>query len=77
MTDKIGLTERENIVYQAIVKFITENNYAPTVRELVSMTGIKSTASISACIDKLRRKGYINCKGRAARTISIKKQVTE
>ena len=73
MTDKIELTERENKVYQAIVQYITENNYPPTVRELVAMTGINSTATISSCINRLSRKGYLTYKGRTARSISVKR----
>ena len=76
MINKIGLTEKENLVYQAIVEFMSENNYAPTVRELVSMTKINSTATVRGYIDRLKRKGYLTCKPSIARSIVIK-QVTE
>ena len=73
MIDKIELTDRENNVYQAIVQYISENNYPPTVRELVAMTGINSTATISSCINRLSRKGYLTYKGRTARSICVKR----
>lgn len=71
MTDKIELTERESKVYKAIVEFIDENKYPPTVRELVTMTGINSTSEISNCINRLSQKGYITYRGRTARSISV------
>lgn len=40
-----GEQTRERIM-QAIISYIEKHQYAPTVRELLEMTGIKSTSTI-------------------------------
>ena len=46
-------------VYQAIVEYIQEHGYAPTVRELCGITGYKNTSSVQRHLESLRDKGLI------------------
>ena len=49
-------TER---IMQAIVSYIAEHQYAPTVREIGSMTGINSTSSVHHYIGALLAEGKL------------------
>ena len=45
--------EKYNTVYEFIKKYITENGYSPSVREICANCGIKSTATAYQYINKL------------------------
>jgi repressor LexA len=53
-----GEQTRERIM-QAIISYIEKHQYAPTVRELLEMTGIKSTSTIHRHILVLIDKGRL------------------
>ena len=53
------MTESRKIVYDAIVAYINEHQYAPTARELCELTGMKSTATIHSHITRLINDGYL------------------
>jgi repressor LexA len=53
------LTERQAEILVLLRKFVRERGYPPTVRELVSLTGRKSTAGVQKLLEALERKGYI------------------
>jgi repressor LexA len=53
------LTKRQTEFLVLLRKFVRERGYPPTVRELVSLTGRKSTAGVQKLLDALERKGYI------------------
>jgi repressor LexA len=53
------LTKRQTEFLVLLRKFIRERGYPPTVRELVSLTGRKSTAGVQKLLNTLERKGYI------------------
>ena len=53
------LTKKQAEVLFLIRTFVREKGYSPTVRELVSLTGRKSTAGVQKLLDTLERKGYI------------------
>ena len=46
-------------VYNAVVAYIQEHQYPPSVRELCDMTGLKSTSSIHAHITRLISDGRL------------------
>ena len=49
----------EEKVFNAIVEYIKEHKYAPSVRELCDLTGLKSTSSVHRYIHNLIKKGKI------------------
>ena len=53
------LTKRQTEFLLLLRKFVRERGYPPTVRELVSLTGRKSTAGVQKLLKALERKGYI------------------
>ena len=53
------MTERQAEIFVLVRKFVRERGYPPTVRELVSLTGRKSTAGVQKLLNALERKGYI------------------
>ena len=53
------LTKRQAEVLFLIQEFVRDNGYPPTVRELVSLTGRKSTAGVQKILDALQKKGHI------------------
>jgi repressor LexA len=53
------LTKRQTEIFVLLRKFVRERGYPPTVRELVSLTGRKSTAGVQKLLNALERKGYI------------------
>jgi len=53
------LTKRQGEILLLLRKFVRERGYPPTVREMVSLTGRKSTAGVQKLLDALVRKGYI------------------
>ncbi len=52
---------RKNLdkVYLAIITYIQEHGYAPTIRELCELTGFKSTSTVKRFLDKLIELGKI------------------
>lgn len=53
------MTEKEQIVYQKIIKYYKENKRIPTIRELLKELNYKSTNTIYQYIKKLENKGYL------------------
>ena len=51
--------DRSQIVLQFIEKYMTENGYSPSVREICQAVGLRSTSSVQANLDALEEKGYI------------------
>lgn len=46
-------------VLNAIVEYISEHQYPPSVRELCEITGLKSTSSIHGYINNLLEEGLL------------------
>ena len=65
--------EKYNTVYEFIKKYITENGYSPSVREICANCGIKSTATAYQYINKLNDQGLIKKAGNKKRAVSLKK----
>ena len=63
--------DKLNIVLDFIQKFISENGYAPTVREICAFCDIKSTASAYQYMNKLNDRGLINKTDNKKRAVSI------
>ena len=59
MTKKDGLTEKQAAFLMKIFKFISENNYPPSVRELAVISGFSSPRGAADYLNALVKKGYI------------------
>ena len=47
------------LVYRAIVNYINEHQYPPTVREVCEIVGLKSSASVHRHVEILKEKGLL------------------
>ena len=65
------LTEVQANLLKNIEKFIKENGFSPTIRELCKMTKKNSPSSVKATLDLLQAKGYITFLPKQNRTIRI------
>jgi repressor LexA len=57
--DYPDLTLRQGEMLDAIKAYIAEYNWAPSVRKIGELVGLKSTSSVVAQLDNLSHKGYI------------------
>lgn len=71
LIDRKPLTEKQQNVYECIMQYQNVNGFAPTVRELCRMAGLKSTSSVAAHLNVLEEKGYIARKTECPRAIAV------
>lgn len=69
-TGKQGIEARKKI-YDFLVKFITENGYAPSVREICEAVGLKSTSTVYYHLLVLKDMGKIEIKRNQTRAIKV------
>ena len=67
------MKENEKIVYDFIKSYINENNYSPTVREIMRGINTKSPSYVHNLLIRLKDKGYIDFKEHSCRTLRILK----
>ena len=76
MMKKKQLEEKENEVYRYICDYSEENGYPPSVRDIQSALGIKSTATVHSYLTKLEMKGYIVKEQGKSRTLRVGSDIT-
>ena len=54
------LTPKQKQILEFVDKFIKENNYAPSYREIAEHFGFSSVATVAEHIDNLKSKGYLS-----------------
>ena len=64
--------KNEEAVFTFIQKFISENGYAPCVREVCKACNIKSTATVFNIINRLKDKGLLEKSDVKRRAIALK-----
>lgn len=67
---KTPLTEKQQSVYNFLVKQMS-SGFPPSVREICSATGIKSTSTVHAILNALDEEGYIVRDPKNSRSIRI------
>ena len=67
----IKLSAKEQAVFDYLVKNISENGYAPSVRDIAAALGIKSTSSVHAYLHGLEKNGYITQEEGKRRTLRL------
>ena len=68
---KTDLSKKEKMVFDYLVQTISDNGYAPSVRDIGASLGIKSTSSVHLYLHNLESKGYIEQDANKKRTIRI------
>lgn len=67
------LTDRQKEILDFIQKFISENGFPPTLREIASNFGLASTFGVKRHLDALKKKGYLKIESYASRAITLNK----
>jgi len=65
------ITRRQAEVLAALATYQREHGYAPTVRELGRLTGIRSISGVAQHLATLERAGYIRRTPRLPRALTI------
>ncbi|MDE6105065.1 MAG: transcriptional repressor LexA [Clostridia bacterium] len=71
-----ALTGKIDEVFEFVQKYIKENGYAPSVREICKGCEIKSTATVFTYLNELAERGLINKANLKNRAVSLKQNVT-
>jgi repressor LexA len=66
-----SLTEAQQELYDWLVEYIRENQYPPSIRQMMKAMGLKSPAPVQSRLEHLRSKGYIQWAEGKARTIQL------
>lgn len=67
----VKLSQKEEAVLHYLIKNITENGYAPSVRDIARDLGIKSTSSVHAYLHTLEKEGFIEQEQGKRRTLRL------
>jgi repressor LexA len=65
------LTEVQQQLYDWLIDYIKQNQYSPSIRQMMRAMGLKSPAPVQSRLEHLRTKGYIDWTDGKARTIRI------
>lgn len=68
---KTDLTEKQRLIYNYLKDTIRTKGYPPSVREICSATGLKSTSTVHVHLENLEKKGYIHRESFKNRSIEI------
>ena len=66
------MTASEKKTYDFIVDYVTENLYAPSIRDICKGTGFYSSSTVSAHLYSLQHEGYIKIGEEIGQPRSIK-----
>ena len=65
------LTGKERAIYEYVKETIEKNGYSPSVRDIRSALGIKSTSTVHVYIQRLEEKGLISKEDGKSRTLRV------
>lgn len=68
MDDKLKSKDR---IYDFIVDYIDQNGFSPTVREICTGVGLKSTSNVHSYLNDLEDEGRIKRSSALPRTIQV------
>jgi repressor LexA len=66
-----ALTDAQQELYDWLVEYIQNNQYPPSIRQMMKAMGLKSPAPVQSRLEHLRAKGYIEWTEGKARTIRM------
>lgn len=64
-------TQKQKILLDFVVTFISEHGYGPSYREVMNGLGYKSVSTVAIHIDALIEKGYLRKKDNSARSLEV------
>jgi repressor LexA len=69
--DKVGLTPKQEKLYNIIKDFIAANKYSPSYEELKQLIGLRSKSNIHALVHQLMRRHWIGKRNGANRSLFV------
>lgn len=70
------MTKKQEQILNIVTKYIEENGYSPTVRDICKEAGLNSPATVYQHLKLLKEKGYIKSDNNKQRTIKPAKDAT-
>ncbi|MFP5502970.1 MAG: hypothetical protein ACLGIN_10810, partial [Candidatus Sericytochromatia bacterium] len=64
-------TNRQHEVFEFIVQNVRENGYAPSIREICTALGLRSTSTVHYHLTALAKRGLIQWEGGKNRAIKV------
>lgn len=71
MRDKSRLSAKQAAILEYLKESISDKGYPPSIREICTAVGLKSTSSVHAYLEALENKGYIEKDSHNSRSIRI------
>ena len=71
------LTKKQRELLDFITKFIAENNYSPSYREIMAGLNIRSVSTVAQHVDNLVTKGVLRKTDSAIRSLEIVNQTPQ
>ncbi|MGK7956309.1 MAG: transcriptional repressor LexA [Crocosphaera sp.] len=65
------LTPAQKELYDWLIKYIHDNQHAPSIRQMMKAMNLRSPAPVQSRLERLRNKGYIDWTEGKARTLRI------
>ncbi len=65
------VTERQQSILSAIMEYTEKNKYAPSIRELCEMVGLRSSSTMHRHLENLKLLGLITWEPSFPRTIKV------
>ena len=66
------VSDKQKNILNFINIFVEKNGYAPTVREICTGVGLKSTSTVQYHIEKLINSGYLQKNYKKSRALTVK-----
>ncbi len=67
----LPLTKKQKEILRFVERYIQDNDYPPSYREIAQYFGLSSVATVAGHVETLKRKGYIETVGNIARSIQL------
>lgn len=64
-------SNKQTEILRFLRQFLSENGYAPSVREICAAVGLRSTSSVHYHLNELKRRGLIEMEGGKNRTVTV------
>ncbi|WP_338657202.1 winged helix-turn-helix transcriptional regulator (plasmid) [Sporosarcina psychrophila] len=65
------MSERQKNILEYIKSYTEKNQYPPTIREIATAVGLKSSSTVHGHLDRLKEKGYVNFVASSPRTLTV------
>ena len=72
-----SLTEAQRQLYEWLLEYINNNNYSPSIRQMMEAMSLKSPAPIQSRLKHLQEKGFISWQEGKARTMQIIDEIAD